>query len=88
MTYIAVDRNVLLNAAQQLEVRCDPLAIASELRVLANGSQVTPHELVDDLAREVRSYGKCRGGIHSKEKCNCRYCRSLAHFDTLHPAQK
>lgn len=86
---IALDRDTLLNAAQQLEARCDPAFIAQEIRTLvANAKPATDPEIVAELVREVRSYSKCRTKIHSDEKCECRHCRLLAKFPVHQPSQE
>ena len=70
MTLIAVDPNVLSNLAQWLEARSDPLAAASELRLLVSSAPVAVHPSVAEaLHRALRNYGSHTCAVHRETKC-------------------
>lgn len=76
MTAIAVDKVALQNIAQWLEARGDPVQSAQELRaIVASAPAAADPEHVADMELETKSYGRCRGRIHSATVCDCRFCR-------------
>ena len=71
---ITLDPLTLLNAAQQLDARCDPLFVAQELRALVASAPVVDAELYADLIAEFRATSECRGKLHGAKPCECRPC--------------
>lgn len=74
MPLVAIDSEALINAAMQLEARCDPAFIAGELRTLVASAPVAVHpELVGlfELALRTQGMHRCFNGAQ------CNWCDAL-----------
>jgi hypothetical protein len=69
---IALDRATLLNLAQQLEARCDPVFIGQELRKIVEAAPpAVKADIAADMVQEISTYSPCR----CKQLGTCRRCR-------------
>lgn len=80
---ISLDLPTVLNWAQQLEARRDPLHVAQEIRTaLKTARPAVNPELHADAIAELKSYGCCHRPLHPPKEqvgkpCQCRWCRIM-----------
>jgi hypothetical protein len=85
--FVAIDREAILNIAQQLEARCDPVFMGQELRTLVTGSgRAVPTSLATRLASEVRC--RCVRDYELKVAKPCRACVAIAELQTITAPEK